>query len=86
MTSTKHDKPPTLTLADLSEGTRATVTVPEASAVLGLSPWVGYQAAQRGEIPTLRIGRRLVVPVPALLRMLDGEPVDGPTALARPKR
>ncbi|MEU2205165.1 hypothetical protein AB0P19_13650 [Microbacterium oleivorans] len=86
MTTTKHSERPTLTLADLRDGTRATVTVPEASAVLGLSPWVGYQAAQRGEIPTLRIGRRLVVPVPALLRMLDGEPVDEPTALARPKR
>ncbi len=73
-----------LTLADLRD--RATITVPEASAVLGLSPWVGYQAAQRGEIPTLRIGRRLVVPVPALLRMLDGEPIDEPAAFARPTR
>lgn len=77
---------PSITLADLRDGQRATVTIPEASAVLGLSSWVGYQAAQRGEIPTLRIGRRLVVPVPALLRMLDGEPVDGPTPLARSKR
>jgi hypothetical protein len=86
MTTTKQAERPTLTLADLQGGQRATCTVPEASAVLGLSPWVGYQAAQRGEIPTLRIGRRLVVPVPALLRMLDGEPVDGPTPLARRKR
>lgn len=86
MTSTKHDEQPPLTLADLRDGTRATLTVPEASAVLGLSPWVGYQAAQRSEIPTLRIGRRLVVPVPALLRMLDGESVDEPTPLARPNR
>lgn len=86
MTTTKHTERPTLTLADLRDGKRATVTVPEASAVLGLSPWVGYQAAQRGEIPTLRIGRRLVVPVPALLRMLDGEPGAEPTPLARPKR
>lgn len=86
MTTTKHSERPTLTLADLRNGTRATVTVPEASAVLGLSPWVGYQAAQRGEIPTLRIGRRLVVPVPALLRMLDGVPVDEPTPLSRAKR
>ncbi len=74
----------TLTLADLRD--RATCTIPEASAVLGLSAWAGYQAAQRGEIPVLVLGRRKVVPVPALLRMLDGEPVDEPTALARPKR
>lgn len=81
MTTTKHSERPTLSLTDLRNGTRATVTVPEASAILGLSPWVGYQAAQRGEIPTLRIGRRLVVPVPALLRMLDGERVDQPTPI-----
>lgn len=74
----------TLTLADLRD--RATCTIPEASAVLGLSAWAGYQAAQRGEIPVLTLGRRKVVPVPALLRMLDGEPVDEPIALARPKR
>jgi len=73
-----------LTLDDLRG--RATITIPEASAVLSLSDWAGYQAAQRGEIPTLRIGRRLVVPVPALLRMLDGVPVDEPTPLPRVKR
>lgn len=74
----------TLTLADLRD--RATCTIPEASAVLGLSAWAGYQAAQRGEIPVLTLGRRKVVPVPALLRMLDGGPVDEPIALARPNR
>ena len=29
-----------------------------------------YQAVARGEIPSIRIDRRLVVPVPSLLRML----------------
>jgi hypothetical protein len=75
---------PPLTLSDLRE--RATCTIPEAAAVLGLSSWAGYQAAQRGEIPVLVLGRRKVVPVPALLRMLDGERVDDPIALARPNR
>lgn len=81
--STITDRAP-LTLSDLRE--RATCTIPEAAAVLGLSSWAGYQAAQRGEIPVLSLGRRKVVAVPALLRMLDGEPVNEPTALARPKR
>lgn len=81
--STATDHAP-LTLSDLRD--RTTCTIPEASAVLGLSSWAGYQAAQRGEIPTLTIGRRKVVPVPALLRMLDGEHADEPTPLARPKR
>ncbi|MGX5770482.1 hypothetical protein ACWKWN_06985 [Microbacterium trichothecenolyticum] len=73
-----------LTLDDLRG--RATITIPEASIVLGLSAWAGYQAAQRGEIPVLVLGRRKVVPVPALLRMLDGEPVEEPTRLAHRNR
>lgn len=32
-----------------------------------------YAAAKRGEIKTVRIGRRLIVPTSALLRMLDAD-------------
>lgn len=49
---------------------RATVTVPEAGKLLGISRDAAYGAAARGEIPTLRIGRRLLVPVPRLLALL----------------
>lgn len=52
---------------------RATLTVPEAGALLGLSKNSSYQAAKRDQLPTLRIGHRLVVPVPRLLAMLEGE-------------
>lgn len=64
----------TLTLDDLRG--RTTITIPEAGQVLGLGDWAAYRAATRGEIPTLALGRRKVVPVPALLRLLgatDGE-------------
>lgn len=47
-----------------------TITVPAAGAVLGLSKPSAYEAARRGEIPTIRIGRRLVVPTAKLLVML----------------
>lgn len=57
-----------MTLAEL-EG-RATITVDQAADVLGLGRSAAYEAARRGEIPTLRLGRKLRVPVPALLRML----------------
>jgi excisionase family DNA binding protein len=61
---------------------RPTLTVPEAGKLLGLSRPSAYEAAARGEIPTLRIGRRLLVPTASLLRMLGiGE--SGPE-LARP--
>jgi excisionase family DNA binding protein len=49
-----------------------TTTVPEAGKkYLGLSRNASYAAAERGEIPTVRIGRLLRVPVRALERMLD---------------
>ena len=49
-----------------------TMTVPEAGKkYFGLSRDGSYRAAERGEIPTIRIGRLLRVPVRALERMLD---------------
>ncbi|MDP8929738.1 MAG: helix-turn-helix domain-containing protein [Actinomycetota bacterium] len=50
---------------------RATLTVAEAAELLGVGRSSAYEAARRGDIPTLRVGRRLVVPVPALLRLLE---------------
>jgi Helix-turn-helix domain len=50
--------------------TRSTIKVEEAGPILGISRASAYEAARTGEIPTLRIGRRLVVPVAALRRML----------------
>jgi len=49
---------------------RVTVTVEEAASLLGLGRSAAYVAVQRGEIPSRRLGRRLVVPVPALLEWL----------------
>ncbi len=49
---------------------RATLTVEEAARELGIGRGLGYELARRGEIPTLRLGRRLVVPVAALERLL----------------
>jgi excisionase family DNA binding protein len=41
---------------------RATITVEEAGVLLGLSRNSAYLAAKRDELPTLRIGRRVLVP------------------------
>ena len=49
---------------------RATITVEETAPVLGLSRSSAYEAAKRGEIPTLKVGRRLLVPVARLRRLL----------------
>jgi hypothetical protein len=49
-----------------------TISVPEAGArYFGLSRNGAYAAAERGEIPTIKIGRLLRVPVRGLERMLD---------------
>jgi len=45
--------------------------VPEAGAKLGLSRNASYDAAKRGEIPTIRLGRLLKVPRAALDKMLE---------------
>jgi excisionase family DNA binding protein len=46
------------------------MTIEEAGEMLGLSRSSAYRAAARGELPTLRFGRRLVVPTPRLLALL----------------
>ena len=54
------------------EETKLVMTVPEAGAKLGLSRQASYQAARRGDIPTIRIGHLLKVPVVQFNRLLDG--------------
>lgn len=61
---------PTLPLFDLLG--KGFISVEQAARLIGLSPNSAYAAADRGEIPTRRYGRRLVVPVPALLLQLIG--------------
>jgi excisionase family DNA binding protein len=50
---------------------RLTLTVEEAAAMLGISRAFAYEAVNRGEIPHIRIGRRILVPRSALDRLLD---------------
>ncbi len=47
------------------------VDVETAAKRLGIGRQAGYAAVRRGQIPALRFGRRLVVPVAALERMLE---------------
>ncbi len=47
-----------------------TVDVETAGAWFGLSRSSAYAAVQAGQIPSIRLGRRLVVPVAAVRRLL----------------
>lgn len=75
-TSTARDAAQPTTLAEIRD--LATLPIhseeqPSLAGVLGVSRAFAYTLAARGEVPTIRLGRRLLVPVPALLRMLGAE-------------
>ncbi|MGH9233660.1 MAG: helix-turn-helix domain-containing protein [Acidimicrobiales bacterium] len=50
---------------------RLTMSVEEASEVLGISRSLAYELVRRGELPSLRLGRRIVVPVRGLESLVD---------------
>jgi excisionase family DNA binding protein len=56
---------------------RITLTVEETAFLLGLGRTAAYEAARRGQIPSRKLGRRVVVPVPALLQWLGADQVAG---------
>lgn len=51
--------------------TKSTITIPEAAEVLGIGRTAAYDAARTGQIPVIKIGKRLLVPKTALDRMLS---------------
>lgn len=53
---------------------RVTITVGEAAEMLGISRTSAYLCARRQEIPTVRLGRRVLVPVARFMAMLEADP------------
>ena len=63
----------------MSNDRRLSLTVMEAAEVLGISRTLAYALVARGELPSLRMGRRIVVPRRALEALLQAgiaDPVD----------
>jgi excisionase family DNA binding protein len=60
--------------ASLLGGDRLALTVTEAVSVLGSSRALAYELVARGELPSIRLGWRLVVPKVALLELLGLRP------------
>lgn len=50
---------------------KLTLTVEETAELMGIGRGTAYDAVKRGEIPSIRIGRRVVVPREALLQLLS---------------
>lgn len=46
------------------------LSIPEAAKMLGISRSLAYELAARGELHTVRLGRRIVVPRDIVLKML----------------
>ena len=54
-----------------------TLSVPEAGKILGVSRNTAYDAVKTGQLPVLRIGRKIRVPKVLLHRMLASTPGKG---------
>jgi excisionase family DNA binding protein len=57
-------------MTDLTTDSRLTWTVEEAADLLGISRPSAYAAVNNADIPSIRVGRRLLVPKAALEKLL----------------
>lgn len=61
---------------ELNEMTdKKTLTVAEAMAVLGISRTLAYRLIKDGKLPVIRLGKRVLIPVSALEKILTAENV-----------
>lgn len=61
---------------ELNEMTdKKTLTVAEAMAVLGISRTLAYRLIKDGKLPVIRLGKRVLIPVSALEKILTAETV-----------
>lgn len=56
------------------EEQRLTLTIEETAKVLGIGRQLAYDRVKTGEIPVVKIGRRLLVPRRALAKLLEEPP------------
>ena len=56
------------------EEQRPVLSVEECAELLGISRYLAYKAVREGELPSLRIGYRLLIPRAALERLLTQQP------------
>ena len=59
------------------EPAKLVLSVEESATALGISRGLAYQLVRTGEIPTIRLGRRLVVPRARLAAVLEGDSGSG---------
>ncbi len=57
----------------MTQDEKLTMSIPEAAALLGCSRNHAYKMVHEGVIPTIKIGRKLVVPKERFLKWVNGE-------------
>jgi len=60
----------------MTQTDRPTLSRAETANLLGISRWLVQQAVHDGSLPSVRVGRRILIPRSRLLAWLDG--MDGP--------
>ena len=58
---------------NLEPNHRLTLTVTEAAGVLGISRASAYECVKTGELPSVRLGGRILIPTKLLNKLLDGD-------------
>lgn len=58
-----------------------TLTVDQAAEILGVNRQTAYAAVHRGEIPSIKVGRRLIIPTAQLMKLLGTDDLPAPKAL-----
>jgi excisionase family DNA binding protein len=53
---------------------KATASVNELAKVLGIGRRQAYEAVNRGDIPSIRIGGRILISTRVIQRLLEGQP------------
>lgn len=61
------------TTGEVGGAARLAVSVEEAAEMLGVSRGTAYNLVRTGDIPSLKLGRRIVVPLQRLLALVEGE-------------
>ncbi len=64
----------------MDDDQRLTLTVTEAAQALGISRGMAYECVRTGEIPSVRLGGRILVPRKRLDDLLHGRQHDGRAA------
>ena len=63
---------------------RLVLTPDEVCPILHMGRSAVYEAIRRGDIPTIRIGRRWLIPKAALIRMLSDAGAEAPSDISFP--